>query len=240
MRKHTLGIGISAFLLGPAGIVLASHGADAVSIGSVAVSGCGAQTLTVSGTASYATPVNHFVVTLDGAVVLHDHAEPESWSLGPRSMSVGSHTVTATIYAKAAIGGGHEDVEAQDTETFTVPECSTPSTGDTGAPASDGDGGAVAEANGENGDDGEDVNAAEKAVKKVGKVKGAAVKRLSANLKWINATFRKAYGRTPTFAEWSYWAHRLLTDKPKYDALYGAMQWHQLRGHTMEPGWQPR
>ena len=191
---------------------------DAVSINAVSVSGCDTQSMTFSGTASYSEATQHAVVTLDGTELFDDHSEPESWSTGPHSVSAGDHTFTATIYDQSA-GDGHETIRAQDTRTFTVPSCSASSVsgGDDGpdcCPGKD-----------------EPVPTVKKAT--TGRVKAAATGRVPAKLKWLNATFENVYGRNPTAKEWHYWANRLLTDKMQYDALYGAMQWHQLRGHTI-------
>jgi hypothetical protein len=72
-----------------------------------------------------------------------------------------------------------------------------------------------------------------KSAKTTGTVRGTAVSRLPLKLTWINETFRKVYGRSPTVREWNYWSRRLLTDKMRYDALYGAMQWQKLHGRTI-------
>ena len=49
----------------------------------------------------------------------------------------------------------------------------------------------------------------------------------------INELFRTAYARGPTFAEWQYWATRIINnDKPTFPSLLGAMQWHLLFGEN--------
>lgn len=221
-------LGLVAALVGNTTPALASHSdVDAVSTDAISVSGCGTQSLTFSGTASYSEPTQHLVVVLDGTTLFDDHSEPESWSTGPHSVGVGDHTFTATIYDKSAgIGGGHETIRAEDAKTFTVPSC-------TPAPApSDVSGGTAADTDCCPGQD-EPVSAPTMKKAATGSVKAAATGMAPAKLKWLNETFRKVYGRNPTAKEWHYWSSRLLTDKTQYDALYGAMQWHQLRGHTI-------
>lgn len=215
-----------AGLFGVTNAALAGHpDVDAVTINTVPVSGCGAQTLTLSGTAAYSEPTQHLVVALDGVILFDNHSEPEVWSTGPVAASTGTHAVTATIYDKIE-DGGHEIVRAQDSETFAVPSCTGPA-----APSA---GSAGASVTSQDCCPGPDI-VVSTAKKPVGRVKGAAqVKKLPLKLKWMNETFRKVHGRTPTFREWEYWSNRLLTDKPQYPALYGAIQWHELRGHTTD------
>ena len=218
MRKYVWVFSLVAGTLGSGSVASAMHpGVETVNVAPVAVSGCGAQSVTISGTASsYSHEVQHLVVTLDGTEILDDHEKPEAWGIGPRAVGVGGHTVTATIYE----GDGHEDLRTKDTKTFTVPSCEQG--GPPPAPA---------------GPDSSDCcpgpDPVVPRVKKVGRVKGAATKHLPAKLLRLNETFEKVHGRIPIFAEWSYWANRLLTNKPEYSALYGAMQWHKLRGRTV-------
>ena len=50
----------------------------------------------------------------------------------------------------------------------------------------------------------------------------------------INVIFRGAYGRSPTFAEWAYWANRLLRGEKKSAAeISGAMRWAARAGSRM-------
>ncbi|TSC62610.1 MAG: hypothetical protein G01um1014106_615 [Parcubacteria group bacterium Gr01-1014_106] len=222
MKKSLLVASLVAGMLGSGSVAFASDDVDGVSISPVSVSGCGTQSVSISGTGMYSDPVQHLVVTLDGTEVLHSHSEPETWSAGSFSAGVGSHTVVATIYDHME-GDGHEDMQAQDTKTFTVPSCDQGSTG-----------GTVSSGSGSGSGDccpGSDTE--QSSVKKAGRVKGAATGKLPAKLGGINPTFEKVFKRPPTFKEWEYWANRLLKDKPTYPALYGAMQWHKLRGHTM-------
>jgi hypothetical protein len=216
--KKLMLLGAAVGLLGNAAPVFASDDLDTVSINSVSV-GCDAQSLSFSGTATYSEPVQHLVVTLDSVELLHDHHETESWTVGPVSVGVGTHTLVATIYDHFE-GAGHEDMMAQDTEVFSVPSCGASSSGS---------------GDGVNRDvdccPGPDKPAT--VTKQIARVKGVAVSSHMTKLMPLNSIFRKVFGRTPTWREWSYWAHRLLTDKMQYDALYGAMQWQQLHGHTI-------
>lgn len=52
-----------------------------------------------------------------------------------------------------------------------------------------------------------------------------------ASISDLNSLFRTVHGRTPTAAEWHYWAGRLL-DKSDRAALTGAMSYHKVRGRT--------
>lgn len=52
-----------------------------------------------------------------------------------------------------------------------------------------------------------------------------------ASISDLNSLFRQVYGRTPTVAEWHYWADRLL-DKSDRTALLGAMYYHKALGRT--------
>lgn len=223
MRKYLWVASLVTGMLGSGSVAFASH-VDDVIVSPVETSGCGAQSVTISGSAHYSAPVQHLVVTLDGTQVLHDDdldgwnldEEPVAWSAGALPVSTGEHTVVATIYDSSE-GDGHEGLEDQDTRTFTVPSCEQ---GPAPAPA---------------GPDSSDCcPGPDPVVSKVGQVKGVSTTgKLPAKLFWINETFQKVHGRMPTFQEWSYWSNRLLTDKPQYPVLYGAMQWHKLRGHTM-------
>lgn len=222
MKKSLFVVSLVAGMLGSGSVAFASNDVDSISINPVSVSGCGSQSVTMSGTGMYSDPVQHLVVTLNGTQVIHDHREPETWSTGPHTVGVGNHTVVATIYDHME-GDGHEDQRAQDTKTFTVPSC----TQSGGSPASSG-------GTSGSGDCCPSPDPVQPSVKKAGRVKGAATSgKLPHSMFWINPTFEKVYKRPPTFKEWSYWADRFLTDKTTYPELYGAMQWHKLRGNTM-------
>lgn len=215
-------------LIVPRAAVFADHEVpDSVSLNSVSVEPCGTQSLTFSGSGTYSEPTQHLVVSLDGTELLHSHLEPDTWSVGPVTVIPGTHTLTATIYDHST----HDDIRASSTTTFTVATCgATPPTEPSGAPSSGSSEGTAS------GDCCPEPEESEKPTVKKGKVKAVATKRvakpLPRSLTPINALFRKVHGRTPTFQEWEYWANRLLGDKPQYDALYGAIQWHKLLGHT--------
>lgn len=229
-RPKTAGSAVVVSLLLIPGIALAADTPDTVTANAVTVSACGAQSLTFAGSATYSEPTQHLVVTLDGTELLHSHLEPDTWSTGLLAVGVGSHTLTASLYDHA----DHEDLLASNTKTFTVAACggapapSAVSSGGTGRTGGTGSGGDCCPGP-------DPVQPAQKATQ--GKVKGAAAKKVSAatlpvRVTPINELFRKVYGRGPTFAEWEYWTVRILSDKPQFDAIYGAMQWHKLRGHT--------
>lgn len=239
MMRHTLASALAISMLTSAAPALADHSGeeDAVTVDPVSVSGCGSQSLTFTGTGMYSEPTQHLVVTLDGTGLLHDHSEPATWTAGPVTVEEGSHTVTARIHDRIDAGDGHEIVRAEATRAFTVPSCAPSPTPSTPAPSSS----APSSGAGTSSDccpGGPDTGTPASAVKAVtvGKVKAVAtVRKLPGKLVPLNSIFRKVYGRSPTFQEWEYWARRLLSDKPTYDALYGAMQWHQRLGHTMMP-----
>jgi len=199
-------------------VALASDDVDSVTINAVSPS-CGEQSLAFSGTATYSESTQHLVVKLDGTTILEDGDEPAIWTTAAMTVGVGSHTLNATIYDDSAL----EDQVATAELGFTVSSCESQSSGS-------GDNG------GDDGPDccpGHDPEPTVAAKKATSRVKGVSTTiALSAKLKPLNEIFRKVYGRNPTLKEWNYWAHRLLTDKMQYDALYGAMQWHQLHGHT--------
>lgn len=208
---------LTAAFVGSTNVALAVDDVDAIDVNPVSVSGCGTQSFTFSGTATYSEPTQHVVVRLDSTELLHDHSEPAAWTTNAVSVNEGSHSVTATIYDHS----DHETVRAQDTEVFNISSCSTPTSSSSSSSSDDSD------------SDDSDEEAVTVQKKKSGQVKSASSATPSAKLKPLNSIFRKVYKRNPTFREWQYWARRLLTDKMEYDALYGAMQWHQLRGRTI-------
>lgn len=222
MSKHAVTAVAFAFglLILPGVPLNAATGIDLITIGNITVGSCGEQSLTFQGTAEYSEPTQHLVVDLDGVQLLHDEDEPITWTTSPVTVNVGSHTLVATIYDKS----DHVDVVVRETVGFSVASC--------GAPASTSPSGGA----GESHDccPGPDpVQPKPKPVTK-GQVKAAVEypATLPMQLKPLNEIFRKVYGRSPTLEEWNYWAGRLLNDKPQYDALYGAMQWHELRGRS--------
>lgn len=235
MTRKTLGSLLAAGVLVtlPRAAVLAGHlsATDSVSINVISVSGCGPQSMTFSGTATYSDPTQHFLVMLDGTELLHSHKEKvAAWSTSALTVGTGSHTLTATIYGHLS----HDDVVATQSRSFSVPVCgaSSPTPAPTVSAGTSGGSSDCCP-----GTDQELQQPAQKTVK--GKVKGAAVtvkkqavKKLPARLNPVNDLFRKVYGRDPVFAEWEYWARRQWGDKPQYDALFGAMQWHKHLGHT--------
>ncbi len=215
---------VAALMLGVLGIPRSDAQAllsdqDRIVIHALSVPGCGNTSVTVTGTGEYSDPVQHLIVTLDGVQILHSHSEPETWSAGPVAVGEGTHTVTAVITDDL----DHEEVMAQQTRTFTVSACGGGQVSTAGAGASSADC-----------CPGSDPVAPKsmKAAKK-GAVKSAAATKLPRKLQPLNDIFRKVHGRSPTFTEWQYWSGRLLNDKPQFDALYGAIQWHELRGHTV-------
>lgn len=215
------------FALVPTGAARASHlsDTDSVTINPTTVSGCGSQSVTISGTANFSEPTQHLVVTVDGAVRLHSHTEDSPWTLGSVPMTEGSHTVNATIYDHSS----HADPVASQSQTVTVPSCD----GNSSTSSS-----SVSSGSGDCCPGSDEPAGTTTTVQKVspkGRVKGATTVKtgkLPIRLLPINNTFQKVYGRGPTFAEWEYWARRQWSDKSQYDALYGAMQWHKNVGHS--------
>lgn len=201
--------------------------ADRVTIDPVVASGCGTQVpLTFTGTGEYSDPVQHLIITLDGTELLHSHSEPAAWTAGPATIAPGTHTVTATITDDL----DHAEVMAQQTQVFSVAPCGVASSGQPSG----------GEADNQDCCPGPDPVAPKHARVAKGtagqpQVKGAATRpaKLPGKLAPLNEIFRKVHGRGPTFVEWTYWAGRLLNDKPQFDAFFGALQWHELRGHSV-------
>jgi hypothetical protein len=216
MMKQLVALSLAlAFALAPAA---QADGVDSISIDDIIISGCGEQEVVFTGSATYSESTQHLVVELDGVGLVHDHQEPADWSTGPVTVSEGDHTLTATVYDKS----DHVVVRASDSKNFST---ACEGEGDEGSSEGSDNGG---EGDCCPGPDPEDSASAVKAA-----VKGAVKAGLPESLKPLNSIFRLVFGRSPTFAEWKYWADRLLGDKPQYDALLGAMQWHQLQGRTI-------
>lgn len=221
MVKRLTSFALSLLVALPS-VALAADDVDSIMVDSLTVSECSSGSSSVSATlsATYSEGTQHVVVTVDGTVVFGpDTDEPAAIAVGPLVLGSGSHSLVATIYDTSDL----DDPVAQQVRNFDV--CaSTSGDGD-----SDGDDGPDC-CPGKDSDDARGGD--EEQVTKQGKVKGTVSKK-SSSLAPINSTFRKVYGRNPSFTEWNYWANRYLTDKQHLPALYGAMQWHQLRGHTM-------
>lgn len=111
------------------------------------------------------------------------------------------------------------------------------------APSSGGGGGGGGEPSG----GGEEQASAQRVVRRArARVRGAARRPRVASatthqparlLGQLNSLFRRAHRRTPTFAEWQFWARRIVRgDKPTPAALLGAMQWHaRLDSSGLQP-----
>lgn len=238
MFKKMFAASLSTAMIAAPALVFADQ-VDSVSVDSISVEICGEQAMTFTGAGTYSEFTQHLIIDLDGEVILYDTDEPAVWSAGPVVVTEGEHTLTATVYDKSDL----VTVLAQDSVIF-----STSCEGDNGEGDGDEEGNedeeGSEESNDGDGDDGDEQSDTGASTHEPGhegnlqqsKVAGATSKKASglpAKLKPLNSIFRLVYGRTPTFQEWTYWANRLLTDKPQYDALYGAMQWHKLRGHTI-------
>lgn len=184
-----------------------------VVIDGVVLSRCGEQNIAFSGVATYGAGAQHLLVDLDGTRVAN-LGTTISWLVMFESVPVGTHTLTARVHDVAP------DLNATDILQFEVLPCQTEQKDDSN--------------NSEEPDccPGKDpeVTPPVKA-----KVKGTTTKVKASFdiLKPINYLFRLAFGFTPSFAEWKYWADRLLSDKPQLDALFGAMQSQKLEGKTM-------
>ncbi|MBI3250920.1 MAG: hypothetical protein HYZ61_03700 [Candidatus Andersenbacteria bacterium] len=174
-------------------------------------------------------------VKKDGTILFEsEHVnDPETIEFTKEALTPGSHTLTATIYNN----DDKEVVLVSDTYTFDVecersPQVIDESNAHVNINGSGGDADCCPGNGGGSSDNGSDKTST---VAKKPAVKGATTKAVSSkkSLKPLNSVFRSVFGRTPTFTEWKYWANRYLTDKPQWNALYGAMQWHKLRGHTM-------
>lgn len=242
MVKRFISAALSVLVTLPVSVALAS-GTDSITVNRPTVSVCngGANTISVTINATYSESTQHVVVTFDGTQVWGpDTDEPATITLNPIVTGSGNHTIVATIYDTSAL----DDPVAQHVYNFEI-DChqspafyvlddqnrgllgyDQPTHGGTDCcPGHDnGSGGSSSE---------EHVSVVAKTT--VGQVKGATTHTMHVSnpLKRLNSIFRSVFGRTPTYTEWNYWASRLLHDKKQLDALYGAMQWHKLRGHTI-------
>lgn len=185
---------------------------NSIFVDSPVLSRCDEHVVAFSGTASYNTGDHHLLIDLDGVPVYSTFDEPLVWSF-LHKVPVGTHTLTARIHDTDVSKTVHHAI------TFEVKACETSGGGD--------------------GDDGPDCcPGPDPIVPALVSVKKGAVKGItseSADLKELaplNSVFRFVFGRDPNFAEWEYWANRFLTDKPAWDQILGAMQWHKLRGVT--------
>jgi len=214
------------------GMYVAAATEPSIDVDAISTAKCGEQSMTFSGTAVFDQNIDHLQVKLDGAVILHyknsTSDTPEAWSTPSQTVGVGDHTLMVTMFD--LYNGSTNDVLAGPVvENFTVTACG-------GEPA---DTGGDAGSGGDSGDQGPEGDCCpgpdpNEAAARKPRVKGAvSTAGLPARLRPLNSIFNSVYGRNPTFEEWTYWADRLLNDKPQYDALYGAMQWHQLRGHSV-------
>ncbi len=222
MTKNILVLSLALMLAVSPGLVLADSAAQ-VSINDINV-GCGEQEMSFSGTAQFDQILDHLQVLLDGVQIHHQDGmsteSADSWTTDSVTVSTGEHTLTAIVWDQEDGDDGFRGEEARTTVNLTVAACST---------------GGGGEDVGDQGPGGDCCPGPDPIVSPVGggKVKGISIAGLPGRLKPLNAIFRSVYGRNPTYAEWKYWANRLLTDKPQHEALYGAMQWHQLLGHTV-------
>lgn len=223
MKRSVLHIlGLVGVVVGVAagGLAFAGHrGTDTVSITSVTVSGCGAQTVVVSGTATYSDRTQHLTVTLDGESISHNHAEPPAWTTSLRVVVEGIHNVRAAIYDRAS----HRKLQASADATFSIPACTSVSL------PGDGGGGSASSGSGESASQ-EKVAVAKTPVR--ARVAAQTTKQVPV-LKPLNRIFRRVFGRPPTVVEWRYWAQRILAGKKNLAGVLGAMRWHKLYGRTI-------
>ncbi|MGH9856222.1 MAG: hypothetical protein ACRD4B_00115, partial [Acidobacteriota bacterium] len=140
--------------------------------------------------ATYGLGDQHLLVDLDGVPVLSTFDEPENWNVIV-PVAVGFHVLTARIH----------DEDVSKTVDFTLPfqvlACSTP----TPAPTDSGSGD----------DGGPDCcpgpdPVVKQSKKSLPRVKGTTATRTTTlnGLQPLNSVFRSVFGRTPTFAEWTY------------------------------------
>ncbi|MFH1353871.1 MAG: hypothetical protein ABIH36_01160 [bacterium] len=197
---------------------------NSVLIHETVISRCGNQFVAFSGVATYGPDVQYLLVDLDGAPVLGRWGEPTNWTV-LEQVTTGYHVLTARIHD---LGDASKTVAA--VFAFTILPCDDGPSDSTSVASNSGGGG------GDETDCCPGPDPVDESVKSpIPQVKGVTTKKggaLSA-LEPLNAVFRFVFGRAPTFTEWKYWADRFLVDKPVWEAILGAMQWHKLHGVTV-------
>lgn len=222
------------------GVALAS-GVDSINISRPTLDVCDGAGTTIS----FEVDVTHSSLNDRVAVWIDDELvfgpeddDSATIVVGPVLTGDGEHTIVARSYDSLLGDLEDEDIVAEDTYTFDI-DCyrggdlrllddvnrhiyrsDAPNEGGTDCcPGGDSSGG------------GGESEQSTPVVKTTGKVKGALTTHI-VNLAPLNGLFRSVFGRTPNFSEWTYWANRMLTDKPQADAILGAMQWHHMHGLT--------
>ena len=195
---------------------------SSVFIDTPVLSVCGEHFIAFSGTATYGEGAHQLLVSLDSTLIYSTLDKPASWGF-LHKVSAGTHTLSAQV--RDAETGATVDHAIN----FEVVACAS-SGGD-----SDSNGGG----GGDEGPDccpGPDSGQTASASVSTPTVKGATTSSNNASLQDLgplNNLFRTVFGRNPTFIEWEYWAGRFLSDKPAWDRVLGAMQWHKLLGSTI-------
>lgn len=226
LMKFYVLLAVAAFIIGPLAYALPAEAvaaSNSVLIHETVLSRCGNQFVAFSGVATYGPGNQYLLVDLDGTPILRRWGEPNNWTVLAQ-VTTGYHVLTARVHD---LGNSSKTVAA--VFAFTILPCEDGSD-DSAVTTSTGGGGGGDETDCCPGPD--PVN--ENAKSSTPRVKGATTAGGSLDiLKPLNSVFRFVFGRAPTFAEWQYWADRFLTDKPVWEALLGAMQWHKLHGLTV-------
>jgi len=181
---------------------------NTVHVDQLVLSRCGTQYVYASGSATYGPKAHYLLIDINGAHAFNV-AKQTFWTTGLVKLDPGQHIVTARIHNT---DGTHTDTTRQ----FTVPDCPQADPGDE-QDCCPGPDPVVSE-----------PKPKPPRVKAISAVRSTAMQGLSP----LNSLFRLVFGRGPAYEEWKYWADRYLTDKPTWEAILGAMQWHKLHRQT--------
>ena len=195
---------------------------NSVLIHETVLSRCGNHQVAFSGVASYGQGKQQLLVDLDGVPVLNSFAKPLNWTVLV-NVTTGYHVLTARVH----------DPDISKTVDYAlvlnIASCEN----------NDGEGEGSTGGSEGPGDETDCCIGPDPIVEQpktpVPQVKGATTTLKGAlnRLTPLNSVFRSVFDRTPTFTEWQYWADRFMNDKPVWDAILGAMQWHDLHGRTV-------
>lgn len=234
MNRILAGV-LSLMMLATPGVSFAAD--EEIKIGEITLNSCGETTAEISFTVDVVEKgvLDVIEVFVDGtSVFASDEVEDgDVLEFGPLLVSTNERTIEAYVY-----DNDPEDIVASDSTRFDIdclrnPQLLVGDAIDQVPDRQDSDGDCCPGPGGDSGaHDDEGENSATVTSSKKATVKGVKTHKTS-SLAPLNSIFRSVFGRTPTFEEWTYWANRMLSDKPELDELFGAMQWHKLQGRTV-------